>query len=146
MLNVKADMTSTHVPATWLVHKNIFINVPSYRYIGLGNVYTNSFNLLTVFQSQSTFVHHSLLSLFRIKFELKGWQILITYKLILSLSFSFNYMITVISWLYDNVHLLIWGAVMAQWLRSWTLNYEVPDSNPLGAAVVPLGKALLKSL
>ena len=33
-------------------------------------------------------------------------------------------------------------AVMAQWLRPQTLNLEVPGSNLLAAAVVPLGKAL----
>ena len=31
---------------------------------------------------------------------------------------------------------------MAQWIRPWTLNREVPSSNLLAAAVVPLGKAL----
>ena len=31
---------------------------------------------------------------------------------------------------------------MAQWIRPWTLNREVPGSNLLAAAVVPLGKAL----
>ena len=31
---------------------------------------------------------------------------------------------------------------MAQWIRSQTLNCEVPGSNSLAAAVVPLGKAL----
>ena len=31
---------------------------------------------------------------------------------------------------------------MAQWIRPWILNREVPGSNLLAAAVVPLGKAL----
>ena len=31
---------------------------------------------------------------------------------------------------------------MTQWIRPWTLNREVPGSNLLAAAVVPLGKAL----
>ena len=31
---------------------------------------------------------------------------------------------------------------MAQWIRPWTLNREVPGSNLLAAAVVPSGKAL----
>ena len=31
---------------------------------------------------------------------------------------------------------------MAQWIRPWTLSREVPGSNLLAAAVVPLGKAL----
>ena len=31
---------------------------------------------------------------------------------------------------------------MAQWIRPWSLNPEVPGSNLLTAAVVPLGKAL----
>ena len=31
---------------------------------------------------------------------------------------------------------------MAQWIRPWTLSHEVPGSNLLAAAVVPLGKAL----
>ena len=31
---------------------------------------------------------------------------------------------------------------MAQWIRPWTLNREVPSSYLLAAAVVPLGKAL----
>ena len=31
---------------------------------------------------------------------------------------------------------------MAQWIRPRTLNREVPGSNLLAAAVVPLGKAL----
>ena len=31
---------------------------------------------------------------------------------------------------------------MAQWIRPQTLNHEVPGSNLLAAAVVPLGKAL----
>ena len=35
-----------------------------------------------------------------------------------------------------------WGAVVAQWIRPRTLNHEVPGSNLLAAAVVPLGKAL----
>ena len=34
------------------------------------------------------------------------------------------------------------GAVVAQWIRPRTLNREVPGSNILAAAVVPLGKAL----
>ena len=34
------------------------------------------------------------------------------------------------------------GAVVAQWIRPQTLNREVPGSNPLAVAVVPLGKAL----
>ena len=34
------------------------------------------------------------------------------------------------------------GAVVAQWIRPQTLNGEVPSSNLLAAAVVPLGKAL----
>ena len=33
-------------------------------------------------------------------------------------------------------------AVVAQWIRPQTLNREVPGSNLLAAAVVPLGKAL----
>ena len=32
--------------------------------------------------------------------------------------------------------------VVAQWIRPRTLNREVPGSNLLAAAVVPLGKAL----
>ena len=36
-------------------------------------------------------------------------------------------------------------AVVAQWIRPWTLNREVPGSNLLAAAVVPLGKALYQS-
>ena len=35
---------------------------------------------------------------------------------------------------------------VAQWVRRWTLPCEVPGSNPLAAAVVSLGKALLSSL
>ena len=31
---------------------------------------------------------------------------------------------------------------MAQWIRPWTLNLELPGSNLLAAAVLPLGKAL----
>ena len=31
---------------------------------------------------------------------------------------------------------------MAQWIRPRTLNREVPGSNLLAAAIVPLGKAL----
>ena len=31
---------------------------------------------------------------------------------------------------------------MAQWIRPQTLDREVPDSNLLAAAAVPLGKAL----
>ena len=31
---------------------------------------------------------------------------------------------------------------MAQWIRQRTLNREIPSSNLLAAAVVPLGKAL----
>ena len=31
---------------------------------------------------------------------------------------------------------------MAQWMRPWTLNREVSESNLLAAAVMPLGKAL----
>ena len=31
---------------------------------------------------------------------------------------------------------------MAQWIRPWTLNGEVPGLNLLAAAVVPLGMAL----
>ena len=34
------------------------------------------------------------------------------------------------------------GAVVAQWIRPQTLNREVPSSNLLAAAVVPIGKAL----
>ena len=34
------------------------------------------------------------------------------------------------------------GAVVAQWIKPRTLNDEVPSSNLLAAAVVPLGKAL----
>ena len=34
------------------------------------------------------------------------------------------------------------GAVVAQWTRPRTFNREVPGSNLLAAAVVPLGKAL----
>ena len=33
-------------------------------------------------------------------------------------------------------------AVVAQWIRRWTLNREVPGLNQLAAAGVPLGKAL----
>ena len=36
----------------------------------------------------------------------------------------------------------LFGAVVAQWIRPRTLNSEVPSSNLLAAAVVPLGKAL----
>ena len=38
--------------------------------------------------------------------------------------------------------LTLLGAVVAQWIRQRTLNREVPGSNLLAAAVVPLGKAL----
>ena len=31
---------------------------------------------------------------------------------------------------------------MAQWLRPWTLNHEVPGSNPLATEAVPFDKAL----
>ena len=31
---------------------------------------------------------------------------------------------------------------MAQWIKSWSHNQEVPGSNPLAAAVRALGKAL----
>ena len=31
---------------------------------------------------------------------------------------------------------------MSQWIRPWTVNREVPGSNLLAVAVVPLGKAL----
>ena len=34
------------------------------------------------------------------------------------------------------------GAVVAQWIRPQTLDREVPGSNLLPAAVVPLGKTL----
>ena len=34
-----------------------------------------------------------------------------------------------------------WGAVVVQWIRPRTLSREVPGSNLLTAAVVPLGKA-----
>ena len=34
------------------------------------------------------------------------------------------------------------GAVVAQWIRPQTLNFDFPGSNLLTAAVVPLGKAL----
>ena len=37
---------------------------------------------------------------------------------------------------------MLCGAVVAQWIRPRTLNGEVPSSNLLAAAVVPLGKAL----
>ena len=33
-------------------------------------------------------------------------------------------------------------AVVAQWIRAQTLNCEVPGSNLLAAAVVPVGKTL----
>ena len=33
------------------------------------------------------------------------------------------------------------GAVVAQWIRPWTLSREVPSSNLLAVAVVPMGKA-----
>ena len=33
-------------------------------------------------------------------------------------------------------------AVVAQWIRPWTLNREVPGSDLLAASVVPMGKAL----
>ena len=36
----------------------------------------------------------------------------------------------------------IWEAVVAQWIRPQTLSREVPSSNLLAAAVVPLGMAL----
>ena len=39
------------------------------------------------------------------------------------------------------IKLFICQAVMAQWIRLWTLNCEVSSSD-LAAAVVPLGKAL----
>ena len=39
------------------------------------------------------------------------------------------------------LHSLDCGAVVAQWIRPRTLNHEVPGSNLLAAAVVPLGKA-----
>ena len=35
----------------------------------------------------------------------------------------------------------IWGAVVAQWIRPWTLRHEVPGSNLPAASVMPLGKA-----
>ena len=34
------------------------------------------------------------------------------------------------------------GVVVAQWIRLWNLNHEVPGSNLLAAADVPLSKAL----
>ena len=37
---------------------------------------------------------------------------------------------------------VIRGAVVAQWIRQWTLNRVVTGSNHLAASVVPLGKAL----
>ena len=40
------------------------------------------------------------------------------------------------------IQFIIWGAVVAQWIRPQTLNREVPGSNLLAATVVPLGKAL----
>ena len=39
-------------------------------------------------------------------------------------------------------HLINRGAVVARWIRPQTLNHEVPGSNLLAAAVMPLGKAL----
>ena len=33
-------------------------------------------------------------------------------------------------------------AVVAKWIRPWTLNHKVPGSNLPAAAVVPLGKTL----
>ena len=43
---------------------------------------------------------------------------------------------------YFDIHTGKRGAVVAQWIRPQTLNREVPGSNLLAAAVVPLGKAL----
>ena len=37
---------------------------------------------------------------------------------------------------------MYYEAVVAQWIRPRTLNCEVPGSNLLAAAIVPLGKAL----
>ena len=37
--------------------------------------------------------------------------------------------------------LQIIGAIVAQWIRLWTLNCEVSSLNLLAATVVPLGKA-----
>ena len=37
--------------------------------------------------------------------------------------------------------LLHLGAAVAQWIRPWTLNSEVPGLNLLAVAVVALGKA-----
>ena len=42
----------------------------------------------------------------------------------------------------DICFLSIFIAVVAQWIRPQTLNREVPGSNLLASAVVPLGKAL----
>ena len=36
---------------------------------------------------------------------------------------------------------ILGGAVVAQWIRQQTLKCEIPGSNLLAAAVVPLGKA-----
>ena len=41
--------------------------------------------------------------------------------------------------------LLLYLLVVAQWIRPWTVNREVPDSNLLAVAVPPLGKATLRS-
>ena len=49
------------------------------------------------------------------------------------------YRVSTVSKVIQNI---IRGAVVAQWMRPQTLNCEVPGSNLLAAAVVPLGKAL----
>ena len=64
-------------------------------------------------------------------------------------SLSCNNALLALNWRYMlNKHYLlwmvcewmVWGAVVAQWIRPRTLNCEVPGSNLLAAAVVPLGK------
>ena len=46
------------------------------------------------------------------------------------------------TWHSRTLMICIGGAVVAQWIILRTLNGEVPNSNRLAAAVVPLGKAL----
>ena len=45
------------------------------------------------------------------------------------------------SLMYAFIGMHVW-AVVAQWVRPCTLNHEIPGSNLLAAAVVPLDKAL----
>ena len=62
------------------------------------------------------------------KDEVRAWTIQVKTEIIV-----YNFMIIYL------VSLKIRGAVVAQWIRPWTLNGEVP-LNLLATAVVPLGK------